>query len=262
MITLDGASLTLQEVIEVAERRQPVDWSPTARQRVERAHAVIETIVSEQRVVYGVTTGFGKLSDRTIPLHEINQLQLNLIRSHACGVGESLSEAETRAMMLLRANVLAAGYSGVRPLVIDTLVAMLNAGVHPVIPSKGSVGASGDLAPLAHLALGLIGEGEVRFLDDTLPAREALRKVGIERLVPGAKEGLALLNGTQGMTGVGVLCLARAQRLVELADISAAMSLEALHGTSAACDERVQSVRPYSGQIRVARRIRALTRDS
>lgn len=262
MLTLDGAPLTLEKLQQVAEARHPVGWSEAARSRVKASRGVIEEIIAADRVVYGVTTGFGKLSNVTIPRNEIQQLQVNLIRSHASGVGPALSEAETRAVMLLRAQVLAQGYSGVRPIVVDTLLGMLNAGVHPVIPSKGSVGASGDLAPLAHLALGMIGEGQVRYREETIEAREALGRAGIPPLIPEAKEGLSLINGTQGMTALGSLAAVRSGRLLAAADLAGAMSLEALRGTATACDPRIQSVRPHPGQQEVAARIRRLTEDS
>jgi histidine ammonia-lyase len=262
MITIDGASLTLEHVARVAYDGEPISVLPDALDRVMAARRVIEEIVRQGRVVYGVNTGFGKLATVTIPPDEIQQLQLNLVRSHCCGVGEALSEAETRATMLLRANVLAKGFSGVRPIVPETLTKMLNAGVHPVIPSKGSVGASGDLAPLAHLALAIIGEGEVLYRGTRLAAKAALADAGIEPLQLEAKEGLALLNGTQAMTAVGGLALQRAKGLADVADAAGAMSLEALHGTAVACDPRIHAIRPHAGQVKVAERIIELTRDS
>jgi histidine ammonia-lyase len=262
MITIDGASLTLEHVARVAYDGEPISVLPDALDRVMAARRVIEEIVRQGRVVYGVNTGFGKLATVTIPPDEIQQLQLNLVRSHCSGVGEALSEAETRATMLLRANVLAKGFSGVRPIVPETLTKMLNAGVHPVIPSKGSVGASGDLAPLAHLALAIIGEGEVLYRGTRLAAKAALADAGIEPLQLEAKEGLALLNGTQAMTAVGGLALQRAKGLADVADAAGAMSLEALHGTAVACDPRIHAIRPHAGQVKVAERIIELTRDS
>src|SRR5439155_25609442 len=184
-----------------------------ARTRIEAARAVVEKIVEQNRTVYGVNTGFGKLSDVHIERGRLGELQLNLVRSHSCGLGNPLSETEARAMLLLRANVLACGLSGARSVVVDTLVAMLERGVTPVIPEKGSVGASGDLAPLAHLALTAIGEGEAFFQGERMESSVAMDRAGIEALQLEAKEGLALLNGTQGMTAVGALALRRAQRL-------------------------------------------------
>jgi histidine ammonia-lyase len=223
---------------------------------------VIEAVLREKRVVYGVNTGFGKLSEVHIPASDLEQLQLNLVRSHCCGLGNPLSEAETRAMMLLRANVLARGNSGCRVEVIETLLAMLERGVHPRIPEKGSVGASGDLAPLAHLALGLIGEGTVRSGGVERPAAEALREAGIAPLRLAAKEGLALLNGTQAMAAVGGLAIRRAQRVARLADLAGAMTLEGLLGTPSAFDARIHEARPHAGQVAAAAHLRALVEDS
>jgi len=262
MITLDGHSLTLDQVAAVAWQRAPVSLALSALTHIADARRVVEQIVEQERVVYGINTGFGKLATVTIPRHDIQRLQLNLVRSHCCGIGDPLSEAETRAMMLMRVNVLAKGFSGIRPVVVETLVNMLNANVLPVVPAKGSVGASGDLAPLAHLALAVIGEGEVMYQGGRLPAREALSRVGIAPLHLEAKEGLALLNGTQGMTAVGGLALLRAKELADVADVAGAMSLEALHGTVVACDPRIQAARPHAGQMRVAERLIELTRDS
>jgi histidine ammonia-lyase len=262
MITLDGHSLTLDQAAAVAHQQVEVHLAAEALVRMAAARQVVEEIVQQGRVVYGVNTGFGKLATVTIPRNQIQRLQVNLVRSHCCGIGEALSEAETRAMMLMRANVLAKGFSGVRPLVAETLVNMLNANVIPVVPSKGSVGASGDLAPLAHLALALIGEGEVIYQGERVPAGEALARADLEPLQLEAKEGLALLNGTQAMTAVGGLALVRAKELAAVADVAGAMSLEALHGTAVACDPRIQAVRPHPGQRLVAQRILELTQDS
>ncbi|MCS6818124.1 MAG: histidine ammonia-lyase [Blastocatellia bacterium] len=262
MIAIDGNSLTLEQLEAVAVDREPVEIAPEAFARMEASRRVVEEILRSGRVVYGVNTGFGKLSGVTIPQEATRRLQLNLVRSHAAGVGEPLGEAETRAMMLARANVLAKGYSGVRPVVVETLVGMLNAGIHPIVPSRGSVGASGDLAPLAHLALAMIGEGEVLYRGERRKAHEALMEAGIAPLQLEAKEGIALLNGTQAMVAVGALCLQRAKRLADIADVAGAMSLEALHGTNAACDPRLQAVRPHPGQREVAERILRLTEGS
>ncbi|MDX6384701.1 MAG: histidine ammonia-lyase, partial [Blastocatellia bacterium] len=210
----------------------------------------------------GVNTGFGKLSDVHIDRSQLRELQLNLVRSHAGGVGAPLSEAETRAMLLLRANVLAEGFSGCRPVLVESLIAMIEGGVTPVIPAKGSVGASGDLAPLAHLALVVIGEGEAFFEGERLPGRSALDRAGIEPVELDAKEGLALLNGTQAMVAVGGLALHRAERVARLADVAGAMTLEAVRGTPVAFDERIHAARPHPGQIEVARHLRELLRDS
>ena len=262
MLQLNGQQLTLRQIVDVAEGRQQVTLADEARVRVERARQVVQEIVTEGRTVYGVNTGFGKLSDVSIAQSDLRQLQLNLVRSHSCGLGEPLSEAEARAMLLLRANVLAAGFSGARALVIDTLIAMLEKGVTPVIPEKGSVGASGDLAPLAHLALAAIGEGEVFYQGERTSAANALARAKIVALQLEVKEGLALLNGTQAMGAVGALALARAQRLVCLADVAGAMSLEALRGTPVAFDERIHQVRPHAAQVAVAAHLRDLLRES
>ena len=232
------------------------------RARLENSRRVVEEIIAEDRPVYGVNTGFGKLSDIHIEQSKLRELQLNLVRSHSCGLGNPLSIAEARAMLLLRANVLALGYSGCRPLLVDTLVAMLERGVTPVIPEKGSVGASGDLAPLAHLALTVIGEGESFYQDKRMPSAEALRLSEIEPVQLEAKEGISLLNGTQAMAAVGGLALHRGQRIAELADAAGAMTVEALKGTPVAFDERIHAARPHAGQIAVAQHLRELMRDS
>ncbi|HET7103147.1 MAG TPA: aromatic amino acid lyase, partial [Terracidiphilus sp.] len=209
-LALDGQALTLAEIEAVALTRTPVSIAEAARARVTESRSIIERILAAGETVYGVNTGFGKLSDVHVPLEKLADLQLNLVRSHAGGVGSPLSEGESRAMLLLRANVLAKGFSGVRPELLDLLVGLLNEGVHPVIPDKGSVGASGDLAPLAHLALVVMGEGEAIVRGERVAGGEALRRAGLEPLPLTAKEGLALLNGTQAMTAVGGLAVARA----------------------------------------------------
>src|SRR6266567_2590335 len=262
MLELDGQRLTLEQVAAVASGDEHVTLSPAARGRVEQSRRVVEKIITEGRVVYGVNTGFGKLSDVHIEPAQLRELQLNLVRSHSCGLGAPLSEAEARSMLLLRANVLARGYSGCRSILIDALIGMLDRGVTPVIPEKGSVGASGDLAPLAHLALALIGEGEAFYRGERLPSADALRRAEIEPLQLEVKEGLALLNGTQAMAAVGGLALYRAERVARLADVAGAMTLEALRGTPVAFDERIQDARPHPGQIEVAAHLRELLRDS
>ena len=262
MLTLSGQKLSLEEIVGVARGREEVALSPEARARAEESRRVVVDITRSGRVVYGVNTGFGKLADIRIGASELRELQLNLVRSHACGVGPALSEEETRAMLLLRANVLALGYSGARPLIIETLVHMLNRGVHPVIPEKGSVGASGDLAPLAHLALVVIGEGEAVYEGERMAGAEAMRRAGIEPVALEAKEGLALLNGTQAMGAVGALALARAESVARAADVAGAMTLEALRGTPVAFDERIHLARPHAGQIEVAAHLRELLGES
>ncbi|HEV7858052.1 MAG TPA: histidine ammonia-lyase [Pyrinomonadaceae bacterium] len=262
MLELEGQALTLEEVAAVALGEERVALAPSARARVEKARAVVEKIIAEGRTVYGVNTGFGKLSDVHIEPSELRELQLNLVRSHACGVGQPLSEMETRAMLLLRANVLALGYSGARSLIIETLVSMLERSVHPLIPEKGSVGASGDLAPLAHLALVVIGEGEAVYEGESLSGAEAMRRAGIAPVRLEVKEGLALLNGTQAMAAVGGLALHRALKLAHVADVAGAMTLEALRGTPVAFDERIHNARPHPGQIEVGQHLRQLLADS
>jgi histidine ammonia-lyase len=262
MLELRGQSLTLEQIVAVARGQEQVTLAAGARARVEASRAVVDRIVAENQTVYGVNTGFGKLSDVRIERDRLGELQLNLVRSHSCGVGSPLSIAEARAMLLLRANVLASGFSGARPVIIDTLVDMLARGVTPVIPEKGSVGASGDLAPLAHLALAAIGEGEAFYEGERLAGSEALKRAGISPLSLEVKEGLALLNGTQAMGAVGGLALYRAERVTRLADVAGAMSLEALKGTPVAFDERIHAARPHAGQTAVATHLRSLLEGS
>jgi histidine ammonia-lyase len=251
MIQIDGNTLTVEDVRAVAGGAE-VGLADGVLERVARSRRVVDEILTAGRAVYGINTGFGKLSDVRIGPENLRALQVNLVRSHSCGIGAPLDVASTRAMLLLRANVLAKGHSGVRPVVLETLVAMLNAGISPVVPAKGSVGASGDLAPLAHLALGCIGEGEVVVDGSRVPAAEALARAGIAPLELEAKEGLALLNGTQAMTAVGALALERAEALARAADRIAAMSLEALRGTPVAFDPRIHAARAHGGQTAVA----------
>src|SRR2546421_1829048 len=262
MLELDGQRLSLVRIAAIASGRESVSLSSSARQRVEKSRLIVEKIVAEGRTVYGVNTGFGRLSDVRIDSTELRALQLNLVRSHACGLGPPLSIAEARAMLLLRANVLALGYSGCRAALIEKLIEMLERGVTAVIPEKGSVGASGDLAPLAHLAQTVIGEGEAFFDSQRLASADALERAQIEPLQLEAKEGIALLNGTQAMAAVGGLALWRAERVTRIADVAGAMTLEALRGTPAAFDERIHAARPHRGQIEVATHLRALLQDS
>ena len=262
MLQLNGQKLSLAQVVDIAGGEGHVSLSAAARERVEQSRRVVEKIVAEGRTVYGVNTGFGKLSDVRIEPSQLRELQLNLVRSHSCGLGSPLSEAEARAMLLLRANVLAQGYSGCRPVLIEALLRLLESGVTPVIPEKGSVGASGDLAPLAHLALTVIGEGEAFYRGERMPSAKALQRANIEPLQLEVKEGIALLNGTQAMVAVGGLALYRAERVARLADVAGAMTLEALRGTPVAFDERIHAARPHTGQIEVAAHLRELLRDS
>jgi histidine ammonia-lyase len=259
---ISGRTLTLDDIAAVACDEQPVHVAATARPRINASRQIIDDIIERDEAVYGVSTGFGKLSDVRVPRGELQELQLNLVRSHACGIGQPLSEREVRAMLLLRANVLTLGFSGIRGEVIDMLCEMLNHRVHPVVPEKGSVGASGDLAPLAHLALTLIGEGEAFLSGKRMPSEEALRQAGLKPVRLEAKEGLALLNGTQAMHAVGGLSMWRAQRLVRVADVAGAMTLEALKDTPVAFDSRIQNARPHPGQKAAARHLLWLLRDS
>jgi histidine ammonia-lyase len=259
-----SGALTLADVERVAlgAGAVRVQLDDSVRGRMEAAREVVERIVREGRVVYGINTGFGALSDVVIPPDRIRDLQVNLIRSHSAGVGEALAEAETRAIMLLRANVLTLGHSGVRTVVVERLLECLNAGVHPVIPSRGSVGASGDLAPLSHLALVLLGEGQAVVEGGLVEGAAALARAGLEPLVLEAKEGLALNNGTQVHTGIGILALLRAERVLETLEVAGAMSLEGLRGTPDAFDAALQRARPQRGQQVSAARLRTLLADS
>jgi histidine ammonia-lyase len=261
-LQINGNDLSLDDLRQVVYERRTVELADGARASVIAAREVVEKLLRENRVAYAINTGVGKLSDVHIEPAQNRQLQVNLIRSHSAGVGEPLIQEETRAMMLLRANSLAKGFSGVRPEVIDLICAMLNNGVHPVVPSQGSVGASGDLAPLAHLALAMIGEGQVWDQSARSNGAEALKRAGIRPLVPEAKEAISLINGTQAMLAVGTLSLLAAETLAATADVLGAMSLDALHGTDVAFDARIHDVRPHSGQVEVAANLRRLLKGS
>ncbi|HEV7553106.1 MAG TPA: histidine ammonia-lyase [Candidatus Angelobacter sp.] len=262
VLQLNGNDLSLHDLRQIVYEQRPVELADDARKKVVGAREVVEKLLRENRVAYAINTGVGKLSDVHIEPAQNRQLQLNLIRSHSAGVGEPLSQAETRAMMLLRANSLAKGFSGVRPEVIDLICAMLNKGVHPVVPSQGSVGASGDLAPLAHLALAMIGEGQSWKENARISSAEALQRAQIRPLVPEAKEAISLINGTQAMLAVGTLSLLAAEILAETADVLGAMSLDALHGTDVAFDARIHDARPHAGQVEVAANLRRLLAGS
>lgn len=262
IVQLDGNTLTFDDILHVANGKAHVTLSPGAIDKISASRMIIENILKSSKRVYGVNTGFGKLSDVAIDNRDIDLLQQNLIKSHSVGVGEYLSEKEVRAMMLLRANALAKGYSGVRIEVVKTLIDFINKGIHPLIPSKGSVGASGDLAPSAHMALSMIGEGEASYKGKKMPAMAAMKKASINPLTLKAKEGLSLINGTQTMTAIGVLTYLSALNLSKLADIAGSMSLEALMGTDKAFDERIQHVRPHSGQIACADNLRRIVTKS
>jgi histidine ammonia-lyase len=261
-VEIDGNRLTLEEFEDVVFNGTPVVLSSKARQNMRESRKVVERIADSDIPAYGINTGFGKLSDCHIGPSKIKALQMNLIRSHACGVGEPLSETETRGMMLCRANALAKGFSGVRPELAIFLLTLLNRKIHPIIPSQGSVGASGDLAPLAHLSLVLIGEGMVWNEGRPVSGKAALRKAGLKPLLPAAKEGLALVNGTQAMLSVGSLSLLEAETLLDTADVASALSLDALKGTPRAFDERLQRTRPYPGQLKTAAHLRKLLAGS
>ncbi len=261
-VVLTGADLTIAEVEAVARAGATVALDVHARERMQEARDVVEALVAEGAVVYGVTTGFGALASTRIEPADAGRLQENLLMSHAAGVGPAFPREVVRAMLLLRANTLALGHSGCRALLVDRLLEFLAAGIHPVVPEQGSVGASGDLAPLAHLALPLIGRGRVEFQGSVTPALVALREAGLEPLTLEAKEGLALLNGTQMMSAIGALLLADADRLAGTASVVAAMTVEALLGTDVAFAAAYQLARPHPGQVAVAAELRHLLRDS
>lgn len=256
MITLDGESLSLEQVRAVACSGEQVEFANDALKRMRQSRAVIESLALQDRPVYGVNTGFGQLADVRIDPGRLESLQHNILRSHACGVGDPLPEPVVRAIMLIRANVLARGFSGIRTQVAKRLLALLNKGVTPVAPSRGSVGASGDLAPLAHIALVLIGEGAAFHHGRRLPGAEALAEAGIEPLALQAKEGISLVNGTQAMLATGGLALLDAEDLLEAADAACALSLDALRGSPTAFDDRIHRARPHPGQIASAARLR------
>jgi len=259
-VELTGDDLTIGDVWDVAIDRRSVELGARGRERAAAARAFLQTQVGDH--TYGVNTGFGRFVSESIPPEQAAELQLRLLRSHACGVGEPYPDEVVRAAMLLRANALAKGYSGARVETVELLVSLLVAGVVPHVPSRGSVGASGDLAPLAHLALPLVGEGEATIDGRTLTGSEALRSVGLEPIVLAAKEGLALINGTQFMAAMAALALVRANRLAHAADIACAMSLEALQGTPTSFHPAIHAARPLPGQGRSAEALRALLAGS
>jgi histidine ammonia-lyase len=289
MILLDGSSLTIEQLLAIADRGEPVALADAARARVRASRAVVDRRAQGDEPAYGINTGFGSFADVKIPPDALEALQLNLLRSHAAGLGRPLPARAVRATMALRANVLAKGFSGIRVETLEALVALLNHGVHPRVPSRGSVGASGDLAPLAHLALVLIGEGEAEAHDqrrdrrtrraedeeekeeDTLrilratswvPGAEALARAGLTPITLGPKEGLALINGTQPSTAVLALALAAAEQVARAADIAAALSIDALRGSIHPFESRIHEARPFAGQRRSAANIEALMRGS
>ena len=261
-IALTGNDLTFEQLYGVALSYQAVTPASSAIERMDASRSVVEHLVASGKTAYGINTGFGKLASVRISTEQVRQLQVNLVRSHACGVGAPLSEPETRAMMLLRANALAKGFSGVRPQIVETLCAMLNAGVHPVIPSQGSVGASGDLAPLAHLAQVVIGEGRAEYKGKILAGGDALQRAGLSPVALEAKEGLSLLNGTQGMLALLSLALREADALIDTADVAASLSLDALRGSPGAFDVRIMQARAYAGAACTARNLARLNEGS
>jgi histidine ammonia-lyase len=262
MIRIDGKTLTIDQVVDVARHAAPVGLADAARPGIAASRALVEQIVAEGQAVYGITTGVGELAQTVISADQIVEMQRNLIRSHAVGVGQPLDDDVVRAMILLRANALAKGLSGVREELIFFLIELLNRNVIPRIPAQGSVGASGDLAPLAHLALVVIGEGECMVADQRTPAADVLAQVGLEPLTLEPKEGLALINGTQLITALGVLAVRDAAQLVKTAQIASAMSLEALNGTDKVFDEKIHSARPHPGQVMCAANMRRLVAGS
>jgi histidine ammonia-lyase len=261
-ILIDGETLKLEEIACVARAEASVELSPAAVERVQASRALVERVAAGNEPVYGINTGFGTLAEVRIDKKDLRQLQCNLLRSHAAGVGSPLSIPECRALLLLRANVLAKGFSGIRLPTLVLAIDMLNRNVVPVVPERGSVGASGDLAPLAHLALTLIGEGEAFFQGVRLPAQEALSRAGLKPVTLEAKEGLALVNGTQAMTAVGVLSLLRSEALADLADLAGAMTLEGLLGSHRPFSAEIQNARPHPGQVACARQLREFLADS
>lgn len=261
-VVIDGETLTIEQIVAVARYNKKVSISTKAIHKMEESQAIVLNIQSSDKVVYGITTGFGKFSTVRIDQESIEKLQENLILSHAVGVGEPIKEEAVRAMLLLRANALSKGYSGIRPEVVGALVNMLNEGIHPIVPEKGSLGASGDLAPLSHMILVLIGKGEATYQGKRMPGKEAMEKAGIPIVKLQAKEGLALINGTQAMTAIGALALYDAECLAKSADIVAAVTIDALEGLVNAFDNRVQEVRPHPGQALVSNNIRKLLEGS
>jgi len=263
-VVLDGESLSVADVVAVARDDAPVSVADDARAAIRESRARVDDVLESDEAVYGVNTGFGDLVDTRVPREQVDELQANLLRSHAAGAGRDLDREEVRAMLVSRANALAKGYSGVREVVVDHLVALLEEGVHPVVRSRGSLGASGDLAPLAHLSLVLVGEGEARVdgVDGVLAGDEALAAAGVDPLTLRAKEGLALINGTQLSVGLAALAVHDAERVLRAADAAGALTTEVTMGTTAACDPAIQSVRPHAGQAASARNVKRLTDGS
>lgn len=261
-VLISGKDLNLNEIIQVARYNMPMELSKEAVQNINRSRAIVEEIVDKEKTVYGINTGFGKFSDIKISPEDCKKLQRNLILSHACGSGPLLSKEEVRTIMLLRINALSKGYSGISIKTLDTLINMLNKGVHPCIPEKGSLGASGDLAPLAHMVLPMLGEGEAEYNGKILPSKEAMNLAGIEVIDLTYKEGLALINGTQVMTAIGALVLYDAINLLKISDIAASLTMEALRGIRDAFDIRIHKLRPHDGQVNTALNVLSLVEGS
>lgn len=262
IINIDGNSLELKDLVDVSRYDAKVQLSEEAISKIKKSRDLVDEFVEKEEIIYGITTGFGKFSDISISREDTETLQTNLIRSHACGVGKPLAEEDTRGAMLLRINTLAKGHSGIRLETLNTLIEMLNKGVHPIIPEKGSLGASGDLAPLAHMVLVMLGEGEAYYEGIRMPGKEAMEKAGIPTIQLTSKEGLALINGTPVMTAIGGLVAYDSLKLMKIADISAALTIEALNGIIDAYDQRVHSIRPHKGQINCAENLLNLTISS
>ena len=261
-VIIDGNSLTIEDLVNVVRRGYIVEMSEEAVKKVEKSRSMVDKYVDEGKVVYGITTGFGKFSDVMISKSETKELQRNLIISHSCGVGDPFDEEVVRGVMLLRANALSKGFSGIRLSTLSTLIEMLNKGVHPVIPEKGSLGASGDLAPLAHMVLVMLGEGEAYYKGERMPGNKAMELANITTVELTSKEGLALINGTQVMTSVGALALYDGMNLAKIADIAAALTAESLNGIVTAYDKKVHEVRPHNGQINTAKNLLKLLEKS
>jgi len=262
VIQINGNDLTLEQIVKVSRQGYRIELTKEAEERVVKSRNIVDEIVHNNRVIYGITTGFGKFSDVTISGEDCKKLQRNLIISHACGTGKSFSNEIVKTIMLLRANALSKGYSGIRLSTLKTLIEMINKGVNPIIPEKGSLGASGDLAPLSHMVLPMIGDGEAEFNGEIMTGAKAMDKAGIKIIELTAKEGLALINGTQVMTAVGALSVYDSINLLKICDISAALSLEALRGVKDAFDPRTHNIRPHKGQIETAKNILNLTEGS
>ena len=261
-IMINGRDLTVEQVIRVCRENEKVEITEDAQRAVQKARDYVDKKLEEGAIIYGLTTGFGKFSDTFISDDETADLQRNLIISHTCAMGNPLPKHVVRAIMLLRCNALSRGNSGIRPGTLNTLLDMLNKGVHPQIPEKGSLGASGDLAPLSHMVLTMIGEGEAEYQGTVMPAKEAMAEAGIPTVELAAKEGLALINGTQVMTAIGINALYDTMNLAKTADIAAAMTAEALNGIRKAYDPKVHEVRGHQGQIDAAANLRTLLEGS